>query len=139
MRQRGLLLAFEGLDKTGKTTQCKLLRDHLQTLKVPVELLHFPVRQSSTGAVIDSYLRNKLDLSAQVSHLLFSANRWEFNSHMRERLAKGAVVILDRYIWSGRAYSYALGLDPEWANRSDEGLPLPDYIFYLRSQEKRNR
>lgn len=40
-------------------------------------------------------------------------------------------MILDRYILSGRAYSYTLGLEREWVDQPDSGLPLPDITFYL--------
>jgi dTMP kinase len=55
---RGLLLAFEGLDKTGKTSQCKLLYSHLKQRGIQAHLIHFPVRDSTTGVVINRYLKN---------------------------------------------------------------------------------
>lgn len=104
------MLAFEGLDKTGKTTQCRLLHNYLSSKGVNNTLLHFPVRNSVTGQVLNRYLSNDLDLIPQTSHLLFSANRWELHGKICETLQKGEVVIVDRYIWSGKAYSMALGL-----------------------------
>lgn len=73
--RRGLLIAFEGLDKAGKTTHCKLLYNNLKK-NHKTQLIHFPVRNSATGVAIDSYLKSKIDLAAEASHLLFSANRW---------------------------------------------------------------
>jgi dTMP kinase len=73
---RGLMLAFEGLDKTGKTTQCKLLHNYLTTKGIRNRLIHFPVRNSVTGQVLNRYLTNELELLPQTSHLLFSSNRW---------------------------------------------------------------
>lgn len=40
-------------------------------------------------------------------------------------------VVLDRYAFSGFAYSVAKGLGREWCNSPDRGLPAPDVIFYL--------
>lgn len=74
--KKGLLVAFEGLDRTGKTTQSKLLLANLLSLNLKAKLIHFPVRTSATGRILDQYLKKQIDLNSQASHLLFSANRW---------------------------------------------------------------
>lgn len=51
-------------------------------------------------------------------------------------LEQQELVILDRYIWSGKAYSLALGLEEEWVDMPDRGLPRPDLTFYLRSSSR---
>ena len=43
VRQRGLLIAFEGCDRGGKTTQCKLLKEHfVEKLGIQTEYRKFP-------------------------------------------------------------------------------------------------
>lgn len=46
---RGLLIAFEGLDRTGKSTQCKLLNEFLTTLGQKSEVIKFPQRNTDFG------------------------------------------------------------------------------------------
>ncbi|KAF1743987.1 hypothetical protein MXB_429 [Myxobolus squamalis] len=57
---RGLLIAFEGLDRTGKTSQSLLLRDYIRNiLKQRCELIRFPDRETEIGSLISSYLKKK--------------------------------------------------------------------------------
>ena len=45
-------------------------------------------------------------------------------------------MILDRYVYSGVAYSAAKGLDFDWCLNCDRGLPKPDIIFYIQLKEE---
>ena len=62
-----------------KTTQTTKLVERLNELTPnSTELLVFPNRTTSTGKIINEYLKSDtLKLSDQAIHLLFSANRWE--------------------------------------------------------------
>lgn len=72
---RGKLILIEGLDRTGKTTQCNILYKKLQP---NCKLLKFPERSTRIGGLINEYLTDdSFQLSDQAIHLLFSANRWE--------------------------------------------------------------
>ena len=74
---RGALVVFEGLDRSGKTSQCGRLLSYLEGLGHSVELWRFPDRTTSVGQMISAYLTNKSQLDDRTIHLLFSANRWE--------------------------------------------------------------
>ncbi|KAF0988970.1 hypothetical protein HZS_7360 [Henneguya salminicola] len=139
---RGYLIAFEGLDKTGKSSQAVLLQDYIKTLwRQECVIIRFPDRTTEIGKVIDSYLTktNKNEIEDHVIHLLFSANRWEKKNYIIEKINKGVHIIMDRYGYSGVAYTSAKGYDMEWCMSSDSGLPRPDIIFYLNSNEKKLR
>ncbi|KAG2734947.1 hypothetical protein G9P44_001161 [Scheffersomyces stipitis] len=146
---RGQLILIEGLDRSGKSTQSAILAEKLGKSK----LLKFPDRSTSVGKIINEYLTNSsFQLSDQTAHLLFSANRWELNNEIIELLNDGYFVILDRYIYSGIAYSLAkyeysktannsgviasttaseqMG-DVEWLYGPDKGLPKPDLTLFL--------
>lgn len=104
--KRGAFIVIEGLDRSGKTTQCKKLIDSLEKHSIPAKLITFPDRTSLTGNVIDKYLKNKdCSLNDQAIHLLFTANRWEKVEQMKELLCKGITLIVDRYSYSGIVYS----------------------------------
>lgn len=64
--------------------------------------------------------------------MLFSANRWEMKDEMEKNMSLGHNLIVDRYIWSGVAYSSALGIDYNWSKMSDKGLPIPNITFLMR-------
>ena len=68
---RGLFIVFEGLDHSGKSTQCKLLSEALKK-KGKVLDLRFPDRSTKIGKEIDLYLQNKSEVDDKVIHKLFS-------------------------------------------------------------------
>ena len=49
-----------------------------------------------------------------------------------ELLNDGVDILLDRYAYSGIAYSHAQGLDFDWCTSPDKGLPKPDLVFYFK-------
>ena len=55
---------------------------------------------------------------------------------MLNDISNGICVILDRYAYSGVAYSSAKGLDLQWCKNSDIGLLKPDIVFFLKMSEK---
>ena len=129
---RGLLIVFEGLDKSGKSTQVGLLMKQLETSKVDSLRLDFPDRSTEIGQLINRVLSKQLKLPSQSEHLLFSANRWERNGLILESLTQKRTVVLDRYAYSGVAYTAAKGeKDREELKNPDRGLVRPDMVFYL--------
>lgn len=82
----------------------------------------------------DSY-----QLSDQAAHLLFSANRWELSESIKTKLRKGTTIILDRYVYSGVAYTAAKNIDRTWALSPDIGLPKPDLTIFLNLNNNSDR
>jgi dTMP kinase len=125
---RGKLIVFEGIDRSGKSTQAKRLAAAL-----PNSLfMSFPNRTTQIASMIDAYLKSSLNLDDYSVHLLFSANRWECRSQILNAIHNGQDVVLDRYSFSGIAYSAAKGLDLNWCLCPEKGLPKPDVIFFIR-------
>ncbi|KAH9320258.1 hypothetical protein KI387_022027, partial [Taxus chinensis] len=129
--KRGALIVLEGLDRSGKTSQCAKLASSLSVQGFPVEAWRFPDRTTDVGKMISAYLSSKADLDDRTIHLLFSANRWEKRSLMEAKLKAGTSLIVDRYSYSGVAFSAAKGLDLGWCKAPEVGLPAPDLVFYL--------
>ncbi|CAB3223748.1 unnamed protein product [Arctia plantaginis] len=129
--KRGALIVIEGVDRTGKSTQAKVLVENLKNKNIPAEYRNFPARDTEVGKVINSYLQSKSELPDEVIHLLFSANRWERAKTLVKTLEAGITVIVDRYCYSGVAFSAAKGLDIKWCKACDAGLPKPDKVFFL--------
>ncbi|KAG7857392.1 hypothetical protein KL939_003280 [Ogataea angusta] len=136
---RGVLIAIEGLDRTGKTTQTSRLLERLDKHGVDATLIKFPERTTPIGKIINSYLTDKaFELSDQSAHLLFSANRWELAEKIRNLLESGRTVVLDRYVYSGVAYSSAKGLPFDWCLSPDIGLPKPDIVLFMKFEHEEN-
>ncbi|CAH1245147.1 DTYMK [Branchiostoma lanceolatum] len=128
---RGALIVLEGVDHSGKTTQCMKLVEALKKHGQKAELIRFPDRTTAIGSVINDYLGNKCELHDFAIHLLFSANRWEAVPRMEKLLSEGTSLIVDRYAFSGVAFTAAKGLDMRRCQHSDIGLPRPDLVIYL--------
>ena len=91
-------------------------------------------RTTPIGKSISAYLNGDSELEDHVIHLLFSANRWEAAPQIREDIAKGITLVIDRYFYSGVVYSVAKAnprLCLEWARHPEVGLPLPDLCIFL--------
>jgi dTMP kinase len=128
---RGLLVAFEGLDQSGKQTQAELLRDRLTSDGRAVRLLSFPDYQTVIGAELGRALRGERDYTADVMQLLYVANRYEFKGEILRAKECGTIVVCDRYLASSIAYGEAQGLDPAWLTDIQKYLPQPDITFLL--------
>ncbi|XP_010250824.1 PREDICTED: thymidylate kinase isoform X1 [Nelumbo nucifera] len=128
---RGALIVLEGLDRSGKTSQSTRLLSYLEQQGFSVESWRFPDRSTCVGEMISSYLANKSQLDDRTIHLLFSANRWEKRSLMEMKLRSGTTLLVDRYSYSGVAFSSAKGLDVEWCKGPEMGLLAPDLVLYL--------
>ncbi|HTM01923.1 MAG TPA: dTMP kinase [Vicinamibacterales bacterium] len=128
---RGLLIAFEGLDQSGKQTQAELLRDRLVERGRLVRLLSFPAYDTSIGEEIARALHGQRDYGPDVMQLLYVANRYEWKPQIERELERGTVLVCDRYLASSIAYGEAFGLDGSWLREMQKFLPQPDLTFLL--------
>lgn len=128
----GKLIVFEGLDKSGKTTQSKILHKYLTcNYNESTQYLSFPDYSTSIGQEIKDFLQGNSKYNNQVKHLLLAANRWEKKEKIEEYLNQGNSVIINRYYQSNLAYGKANGLDYEWLSNIDKGLPKEDITIFL--------
>ena len=127
----GALIAFEGLDQSGKQTQAELLRDRLTASGHHVQLLSFPDYATAIGQEIERALHGSRDYGADVMQLLYVANRYEWKARILEARDRGTILVCDRYLASSVAYGEAHGLDGEWLLQIQRFLPQPDITFLL--------
>jgi dTMP kinase len=127
----GLLIAFEGLDQSGKQTQAELLRDRLTARGRTVRLLSFPDYQTVIGAEIGRALHGERNYGADVMQLLYVANRYEYKQAINDARAAGTILVCDRYLASSVAYGEAQGLDRAWLVEIQKYLPAPDLTILL--------
>lgn len=136
MKHRGLFIAFEGLDGSGKTTQARLLREWLESRGFQC----LSVREPGGTPVGDSIRKLLLDPATELTDLgeayLYAAARAQLvQDVIRPALDRGETVLCDRYLFSSIAYQgYGLGLDVDFVrkiNLEAVGQLLPDYTFVL--------
>src|SRR5712675_1747718 len=108
-----MLIAFEGLDQSGKETQAQQLRERLREAGRKVRLLSFPDYGTSIGEEIARALAGEREYGPDVMQLLYVANRYERKADLRRWLEGGLILVCDRYLASSIAYGEAQGLDPE--------------------------
>ena len=126
-----MLIAFEGLDQSGKETQAQLLRERLRAGGQKSRLLSFPDYGTSIGEEIARALQGEREYGADVMQLLFVANRHERREAIREWIASGVVLLCDRYRASSIAYGEAQGLDAQWLENIQQLLPVPDLTIFI--------
>jgi len=137
--RRGWLIVFEGIDGTGKSTQCKQMEVYLNKIGIPVSRFREP-----TDGVWGQKIRKILtvgrgDVTREEELSWFIEDRREdVENNINPSLSANKVVLLDRYYYSTAAYQGALGLDPDSILRENENFaPIPDraYIFKAPPEE----
>jgi dTMP kinase len=130
---RGLFVTFEGIDRSGKTTQARLLCEALGDDAVGVR----EPGGTAAGERVRSILKDpSVPLSPETEALLFAAARAELVSDaILPALAEGRIVVADRFLDSSLAYqggARGLGIeDVERVNRFATQALKPDITFLL--------
>jgi dTMP kinase len=136
MGDPGRLIAFEGVEGSGKSTQLELLRRELEVLSREVVVTREPGGTPAGERVRALLLDPGVELHPQAEALLFAAARAELvEAVIRPALERGAVVLCDRYLDSSLAYqggARGLGRDAvEQVNRFATGGLVPDLVVLL--------
>ena len=126
-----MLIAFEGLDQSGKETQSELVRAAVIARGRQCRLLSFPDYTTAIGSEISRALRGEREYGADVMQLMYVANRYERRVEIARLLDDGVVLVCDRYLASSIAYGEAQGLDPRWLSDMQRFLPQPDLTVFL--------
>jgi dTMP kinase len=127
----GSLIAFEGLDQSGKQTQAERLVAVLTAAGRRVELLSFPDYKTEIGAEIGRALHGERHYQPDVMQLLYVANRFEYRPRIESTIRDGGVIVCDRYLASSIAYGEAQGLDAGWLEAIQAHLPQPSLTLLL--------
>src|SRR5262245_39419670 len=126
-----MLIAFEGLDQSGKETQARHLRVRIEQQGRQARAVSFPDYDTPIGQEIAKALRGDQDFGPDVMQLLYIANRFEYRQRLELWLGAGEVVLCDRYCASSVAYGEAQGLDPHWLTQVQRDLPRPAVTVLL--------
>ena len=145
MTTRGLLIAIEGIDGSGKHTQAKLLEHSLQRLGHTVYSTGFPQYESWFGTMVGKFLNGDFgpleNIDPHFTALLYAGDRFESKQRLESALSGGKIVLIDRYIGSNLAHQVALASPDKraeflrWIEHLEYtiyGLPRENLILYLR-------
>ncbi len=102
----GKLIAFEGIDGSGKTTQVNLVVEELKRLGKKVIFTKEPTDRE-IGKLIRKVLSGEVKIPPIALQYLFSADRTVHQEEIIRFLKEGNLVITDRYFWTGVAYAVA--------------------------------
>lgn len=136
-RTNGSLIAFEGVEGSGKSTQVARLAEHLRATGLDVVTTRepggTPVAEAVRGILLDGEIESMDD---RTEALLYAAARADHVAKViRPALERGAYVVTDRYLDSSLAYQgYARGLgidDIERINTFGTGGVAPDVVVLL--------
>ncbi len=133
----GFLIAIEGIDGAGKSTQIRALAEILRALGHEVVVSREPTYGQHGKQLRDSAASGRLTASEE-HRLLLLDRREHIDTLVGPALDRGAIVLLDRYYFSSIAYQGAAGLDPETIRRDNEVFaPKPNLlvIFDLPVQD----
>lgn len=130
--KQGVLIVFEGIDGSGKTTQAMLLLEKLRSRGVEAAYFREP-SDSRWGREIKKKASQPGSLKPVEELALFQEDRkWNVEKNLRPALDQHKAVILDRYYFSTMAYQGARGLDPGEIRRMNQAFAVPpDLVFIL--------
>jgi dTMP kinase len=128
---RGILIAVEGIDGAGKTTQVRLLAQALERLGERVVTSREPTDGPWGRKIRESAAKGRLSLDEELQ--AFVNDRVEHvRTLIQPALEAGQTVLLDRYFYSTIAYQGSRGGDiGELKARMEQIAPLPDIVFLL--------
>jgi dTMP kinase len=130
--QKGVLIVFEGIDGSGKSTQAEILLKRLREEGVDAVYFREPSK-GKWGRKIKKKALHPDSLTAEQELDLFLKDRREnVAKNLKPALRKKRVVILDRYYYSTIAYQGAKGIDEKLIRRLNEEFAVePDLVFIL--------
>ena len=127
----GILIAVEGIDGAGKTTQVRLLAQALERLGERVVTSKEPTEGPWGRKIRESAATGRLSPEEELQ--AFVNDRIEHvRTVIQPALAAGKTVLLDRYFYSTIAYQGSRGGDiAELKARMEQIAPIPDVVFLL--------
>ena len=141
-----MFIVLEGLDGAGKSTQIRMLQELFARRGVACRYLHFPRFDAPVfGDLIARFLRGELGTVEAVDPylvaLLFAGDRGDAAAEIRQWLASGEAVVLDRYVYSNVGFQCAKLPAGERRDRLAQwildlefgynDLPRPDLSLFL--------
>ncbi|MBI9065709.1 MAG: dTMP kinase [Salinivirgaceae bacterium] len=139
-------IVIEGLDGSGKSTQLKMLKNHLKQNNISYKYLHFPrTEEGIFGDLVARFLRGDLGKNNEVNPylvgLIYAGDRDNAKNQINTWIDANELVIIDRYVYSNMAFQGAKlkTIEEKLALRkwltdleySHYGIPKPKLSLFL--------
>ena len=128
---KGILIAVEGLDGSGKSTQAHLLVEWLRSLGAPVHYTEWnssPLVASSTKAA-----KKARRLKPETFHLIHAADFADrYERQIQPLIEVGGIVVCDRYKFTALARDGSRGIDMDRIERCYSFAIEPDLTLYFK-------
>ena len=136
----GLLIVFEGIDGSGKSTQCRMLADLLNKKGIANISFAEPTRGKWGMKIRQLLAKGRNGISADEELEWFMNDRREdVEQNIEPALRAGKVVLMDRYYFSTAAYQGALGFDPQEIKAENEKFaPVPDRVLVFHNSPEKS-
>jgi dTMP kinase len=136
----GILIAFEGIDGTGKSTQCRMLSELLTKKKISNIVFAEPTKGKWGMKIRKLLSEGRKGISPEVELEWFINDRKEdVEINIQPALNAGKVVLMDRYYFSTAAYQGALCFDPQKIKADNENFaPQPDRVLIFHNSPEKS-
>lgn len=129
--KKGMLIAFEGIDGTGKTSQLQDLANHLRCQGMTVVETREPTDGPYGRQIRELYTKRDTVTMEEEIDLFIADRRQHVTECIQPALDRGSIVLTDRYYYSTAAYQGALGADPQFILQRNTFAPRPDLVLLL--------
>lgn len=120
--EKGCLIAFEGIDGSGKSTQIRLLGEKLKEEGICYYTTMEPT-DSPIGSLIHQIMTGRIKTDNKVIAALFAADRLDHLLNdvdgIIHKINEGVTVLTDRYYFSSYAY-HSVDMPMDWVIRANE-------------------
>ncbi|NOX38391.1 MAG: dTMP kinase [Calditrichaeota bacterium] len=128
-----MLIAIEGIDGAGKTTQIELLKNYYTKQNIRVAVFKEPSDSPYGKKIKELAINGRYKVSPKEEFLLFLNDRiYDCEKNIKPALNKKMLVFMDRYYFSSIAYQSARGLDKKMILKENEKIAVrPDLVIIL--------
>jgi dTMP kinase len=130
---RNKFIVFEGIDGSGKSTQCLLLYDFICSMNIPAKLLAEPT-SGEYGQKIRKMLQSGKPVPVEEQIRLFLEDRQQdYDLNIKSCMDNSITIVMDRYFYSNAAYQGSHAFPPSdiIGQNLGRGFPVPDRVYYI--------
>lgn len=127
---RGTLIVFEGLDGSGKSSQIEALYEYLKSYGHKVKVTKWASSDTFKKSIKDA---KEYHMTPELYSLLHMTDMHDrYWNEIMPWLAKGHVVLCDRYVYTSFARDTVRGIDPDFIKLGYNNFIKPDIVFYCK-------
>ena len=124
-----VLIDLEGIDGCGKSTQCNLLKEKLESIGKNALILKEPTNEPHGQKLWDVLHGKRKATNEEILEFFILDRKQHVEEKIQPALDQGTVVIMDRYYYSSMAYQVAGGLDVNYIRNKHDFAPTPDIVL----------